>query len=227
MKIKNILLILFALLIGIAIGIYIGKKVLKKTIVMRFNPLGSMTVGAAAGEKLEWRAFDQKTPVAVTFKHGFQPCTDPADPAKGACTLKDSGLYTFNCTGCKDPGVGGGDDTVIGSTGIKSIGAAGPPADPDTVDVYCDPATSTAKADAVQGKQGSTFALQGEGSLPNFTAKFITPGTCNEGDSLSGTASSSPTCTIKPVVTADTSYSYTIKITGCADGMGYLTELGP
>lgn len=227
MKIKDIVTALCLLAIGIAIGFYLGKNVWppEKVIVMRFNSVGDMIVGAAKGAELEW--YDGSAAAPVNFKHGFQPCANSLGPDYKTCTLKDSGLYTFNCKGCKDPVVGGGDDTFRGGHQLGFGVSPAPPAypGPATADIYCDPATSTAKADLVQGHQGQVFALQlvGPASFTGFTATFRTAGTCDPGDALN---KSSPTCLIKPAVTASKDYTYDIMVTpGCAPGIATLTEL--
>lgn len=230
MKIKNILAALCLVLLGIAIGLYLGRTVWRpqKVIVMRFNPVGDMIVGAEAGDHLKW--FNGSVPAAVKFKYGLNPCTpNGGDPANGTCTMKDSAYYPFNCAanGCKDPGVGGGNDTYQGTKAGPGGSHLDPPyADPGpaTVNVYCDQATSAAKADAtVQGKQGTGFTIQVAGAT-DFTATFPA-GTCDPGDSLSN---ASPNCRIKPAVAMDTNYTYGITVSGCTNpGNAMLTELKP
>jgi hypothetical protein len=141
--------------------------------------------------------------------------------------MKDSAFYKFDCAanGCPDPGVGGGDDTLQ-STQFPTGGGHLPPpyADPSTVTVYCDPATSKASADAaVQGKQGTAFTIQVAGAT-DFTATFP-PGTCDPGDTLN---TGSPNCRIKPAVSVDTPYTYGITVQGCTNpGTATLKELKP
>jgi hypothetical protein len=224
MKIKDILLALCLVLLGIAIGFYLARNLPKpKVIAMRFNPVGDLIVGAKAGDRLKW--FNGTVPAPVQFKLGLNPCTNPGDPANGLCTMKDSGYYPFNCkaSGCKDPGVGGGDDTLIMQYGASGGHLDPPYADPPTVYVYCDPATSTAKADAVvTGKQGTAFTIQLAGANTDFTATFPA-GTCDPGDILN---TASPNCRIKPVVATSTNYTYGITLTGCTNpGTSMLTEL--
>jgi hypothetical protein len=227
MKSKHILLALCLLLLGIAIGFYLARKVWPphKVIVMRFNPVGDMIVGARAGDQVEW--FNGDVHTAVQFKFGLMPCTDNGGPPNGMCTMKDSAIYPFNCTasGCKDPGLGGGDDTFRNPHGQVAGSHLDPPyASPATVNVYCDPSTNTAKADAVvQGKQGTAFTIQVAGA-PDFTATFPS-GTCDPGDSLNGAG---PNCRIKPTVAVDTNYAYGITVSGCTNpGSSTLTELKP
>jgi hypothetical protein len=229
MKTINVMLVLCLLLVGIAIGFYLARNVLPpaKVTMMRFNPVGDMIVGAKAGDHLQW--YNGTDPAPVQFKFGLNPCTNPGDPAHGTCTMKDSAVYPFNCaaSGCKDPGVGGGDETLQGTQfGPQSSHLDPPYADPgpSTVNVFCDQATSTAKASAVvQGKQGTGFTIQVAGAT-DFTAMFPA-GTCDPGDSLNG---ASPNCRIKPAVAADTNYSYGITVTGCTNpGTATLTELKP
>jgi hypothetical protein len=227
MKTKDMLLALCLVVLGIAIGFSLARKVWPptKVIAMRFNPVGEMSVAAKAGDHLEW--FNGGVHTGVTFKYGLSACTNAGDAAKGTCTMKDSSFYKFDClaSGCQDPGVGGGDDTLQGTQFGTGGGHLPPPyADPPTVTVYCDPATSKASADAaVQGKQGTAFTIQVAGAT-DFTATFPA-GTCDSGDTLN---TGSPNCRIKPAVSVDTPYTYGITVQGCTNpGTATLKELKP
>jgi hypothetical protein len=222
MNFKNVLLAICFLILGIAIGYYIAthRPSSGQTIAMHFNEVGDMIVNGKAGDHLEFYGSPhQKIP--VTFKYNMKPCR-MGDPGSGTCTLKDNAVYVFNCTGCDDPGVGGGDYTVDGLVAAALVHLDPPYANPKTANVYCDDGTSTAMADTVYGTQNDGFAMQLVGSTTDFTATFPS-GTCLPSDTLTGAANGpSPTCRIQPVVSADISYK--IMVTGCAKpGTGKLS----
>lgn len=227
MKLKNVVGIILALLVGVAIGVYLGRDIFPKSriVSMRFNSVGGMIVRAGAKDELHWTD-GNNVPVPVGFKFGLNPCEAGTDPAKGTCKLKDSSIYKFGCTapGCPDPAVGGGDDTSpVPTRGGVAGGHLDPPyATPNSVDLYCSPVTSSAAASTiVKGNTGDGFTLEVIGAS-DFTATFPA-NTCKDGDTLNNL---NPNCRILPVVRVDLPIMYKITVGGCTNpGMATLTVL--
>jgi hypothetical protein len=230
MKVKGFVFAICFLLLGIAIGFYLARKVWlpAKVIAMTFTPVGEMLVEANKGDRLEWFSGPSQ-PAPVTVKFGFKPCGPGSDPGQGTCTLTDSAIYHFNCAAavCQDPGWGGGNDTFQEKLRAQHVAAVNPPLampGPATVNVYCDPATSTAKADAtVTGHKGEAFTMLLNGPGNDFTATFTT-NPCDVSNPLNG---GNPNCRITPTVTTmPMDYPYTLTVGGCMNpGSAKITEI--
>lgn len=222
---------ILVLLIGVAIGYYLGTQVWPpekpKVVRMAFDPLGNLTVHAKQGTQVEWYTANQPHPVAVKFRFGQMPCTDPNGPANGKCTLKDNGTYLFNCIDpkvCGDPGVGGGDDALpVRQTELTGSTYLQPPyATPQEVNVYCDQSTNVSMADSpVHGPQGSAFFMNLVGT--SFTATFPA-GVCDTSDPHN---QNNPNCRItaayNPNNPQSNVYTYNITVDSCTLGHSTLT----
>ncbi len=208
---KTRIAVIAALFVGFGCGVLVncdrdGKKSLELKVIPGLDKPVPWT---DPGDTIKWFAADG-TPLKVHFDPE-SPCDKKANDTDTCLISATQGMFPYTCTGCEDPTVPVGRNTILHGNANVAAGGRGATATPNPDGVYCDASNNAAVVSPVKGLTGQYFSWIAAGSSPPSDWTVTVPdNTCQEGNSF-GPASGNYRCTITSPLTADVTYDVEVK----------------